>query len=451
MPTLSKRSHGERGSVGIIFLLILIFLVWPIVGLAIDATRLFVIRAKLTAAVDSAALAAGRSLSVGQDLPSQANSATATAQAYFKANFPDQYWNSTASAQVSVDQTKFKVRTVTVQGQATVPLIFMPALNFKTATVTASGQSSRRDLNVMLTLDRSGSMYYSNSCNPMKAAAQSFTDAFSNGRDTLGLISFMQSAHVDYAPTTNFKTQNPSLSSVIGAIACTDTTATAEALNLAYTQIKAINQPGALNVILLFTDGLPNGVTANYPIKTTSTCPAGTSLVGSVSEGWPATSGIYDNTHTVGPSQTPPWLISAPGCSFMRNPNYVSLDAEYIPDTDLYGNSTFGFKSVQTYPSGPGAGHIRIDQYSNIDAASMNAADNAAAKIRNDSTYQTVIYTIGYSSEVDKTFLLRVANDPSSPIYDSTRPAGKFVFAPDQSALMTAFNAIASEILRLSQ
>ena len=92
-----------------------------------------------------------------------------------------------------------------------------------------------------------------------------------------------------------------------------------------------------------------------------------------------------------------------------------------------------------------------IDRTSALDAASLNAADNAAAKIRNDPTYQTVIYTLGYSSGVDKTFLRRVANDPTSPIYDSTHPAGKFVFAPDQSALVTAFNAIASEILRLSQ
>ena len=293
-------------------------------------------------------------------------------------------------------------------------------------------------------------MASSKSCDPMKAAAQSFVDKFSNGRDTLGLITFMQSASVDYAPTTNFKTQNPTLSSVIGTIVCTDSTATAEALSLAYTQIKTINQPGSLNVIVLFTDGLPNGVTANYPMKTTSTCPAGLSLIGSVADGSP-TAGIYDNATKVGPSQHPPGLISAPGCAFAKNRNHVSQDVEYIPDKDLYGNSTFGYQNPATYSSGPGAGHIRIDQTSAFDAASLDAADNAATTIRNDPTYETVIYTLGYSGGADKTFLRRVANDPTSPIYDSTRPAGKFVFAPDQSALVTAFNAIASEILRLSQ
>ena len=450
MCTSTKGTYRERGSVSVVFLLALTFVLLPLIGLAVDAARLFVIKAKLATAVDAAALAAGRSLSIGEDINAQKDSAIATGQAYFKANFPNNYWNATPSAQITVDQTKFKVRTVDVEAQAVVPLLFMQVLGFQTTTVAASGQASRRDLNVILTLDRSGSMANSKSCDPMKAAAQSFVDKFSNGRDTLGLITFMQSANVDYAPTINFKTQSPSLSSVIGTIVCTDSTATAEALSLAYDQIKTINQPGALNVIVLFTDGLPNGVTANYPMKTTSTCPAGLQLIGSVADGSP-TAGIYDNTNKVDPSKNPPGLISAPGCSFAKNSNKVSQDVEYIPDTDLYGNSTFGYNSAPTYSSGPGAGHIVIDQTSALDAASLNAADNAAAKIRNDPTYQTVIYTLGYSSGVDKTFLRRVANDPTSPIYDSTHPAGKFVFAPDQSALVTAFNAIASEILRLSQ
>ena len=83
---------------------------------------------------------------------------------------------------------KFKVRTVHVAAHAVVRLIFMQAVGFKTTIVAANGQGSRRDLNVILTLDRSGLMASSKFCDPMKAAA-------------LGLIAFMQSASVDYAPT----------------------------------------------------------------------------------------------------------------------------------------------------------------------------------------------------------------------------------------------------------
>ena len=85
--------------------------------------------------------------------------------------------------------------------QAVVAFILMHAVGVKTTIVTTNGQASRRDLNVILTLDRSGSMASSKFCDPMKAAAQSFVDKFSNGRYTLGSITFMQSANVDYAPT----------------------------------------------------------------------------------------------------------------------------------------------------------------------------------------------------------------------------------------------------------
>lgn len=445
----SAQENGERGAISVVFLLILIFVLVPMTGLAIDATILFVVKAKLVAAVDAAALAAGRSLSVGLDLQSQETAAVDTANNYFKANFPDRYWNATATVQVTPAESE-RVRTISVQAQATVPLLFMPALGVPQAVVAAAGQSSRRDLNIIMVLDRSGSMADSGSCGPMKAAAQEFVDLWSNGRDTLGLVTFMQSANVDYAPSNQFQTSSPTLKSVIGNIVCTSSTASADALHLAYQQIKAINQPGALNVVVFFTDGLPNGVRANYPIVSTSKCLA-TSIEGSIAEGSPS-SGIFDVTG-VPDSKGPKGLVQISGCAYLKNSNRVDQDVAFIPDQDVWGNSTFGYRSVTTYSdqSKPSYNHIRVDDPNNIDSASRNAADSQAHTIRTDSTFQPIIETIGYSTAIDKTFLLRVSNDPSSPIYDPSLPAGKFVYAPDKNSLPTAFRAIASQILRLSQ
>jgi hypothetical protein len=50
-----------------------------------------------------------------------------------------------------------------------------------------------------------------------------------------------------------------------------------------------------------------------------------------------------------------------------------------------------------------------------------------------------------------QTFLERVANDPRSNIYDSSRPTGSFVFSPDATQLAAAFQQVASQVLRLSQ
>ena len=66
----------------------------PMVGLAVDGSVLYLIKAKLSKAVDAAALAGARSLSVGMDINSQTDSASATARSFFYANFPNGYWNT---------------------------------------------------------------------------------------------------------------------------------------------------------------------------------------------------------------------------------------------------------------------------------------------------------------------------------------------------------------------
>src|SRR3977135_2756624 len=83
-----NRSRRQRGATLIILTVALSLVVIPLMGLAIDGTTLYLVRIKLSQAVDAAALAGARSLSTGLDLPSQAGSATATALSYLNANFP---------------------------------------------------------------------------------------------------------------------------------------------------------------------------------------------------------------------------------------------------------------------------------------------------------------------------------------------------------------------------
>jgi hypothetical protein len=68
------------------------------------------------------------------------------------------------------------------------------------------------------------------------------------------------------APTTN-RTQ---ISTDIGNITCQNNTNTISALDMAYQQIKATNLPLALNTIVLFTDGSPNGINAQFPARAPS-------------------------------------------------------------------------------------------------------------------------------------------------------------------------------------
>jgi hypothetical protein len=82
----------------------------------------------------------------------------------------------------------------------------------------------------------------------------------------VGLVTFDITAHLVYPPSTSYG--NGTLNADIGAIACQSNTNTISALELAYQQIRAVNLPLAENTIMLFTDGSPNGISANFPLRT---------------------------------------------------------------------------------------------------------------------------------------------------------------------------------------
>jgi hypothetical protein len=170
-----------------------------------------------------------------------------------------------------------------------------------------------------------------------------------------------------------------------------------------------------------------------------------------------ATAGLFTtlNDDITDPSEN---SINAPGCTFTGSAGQTAMssDVAYIPTQDFYGNATTGYKTSTLFPNGtPYAGQIRPDIPTSITAASTNAADNAASRIRADTTFNIVIYSLGLGGTVteplDLDFLRRVANDPQGSSYDSTRPTGHFYYAADITQLSAAYQGIASQILRLSQ
>jgi len=93
---VKKRSRKRQRGVILIMLTLTLMVIVPMAGLAFDVGLLYLIRTKLSAAVDAAVLAGARSLSRGLDLSSQIASAESTAHQYFNANFPDGLYGTTA-------------------------------------------------------------------------------------------------------------------------------------------------------------------------------------------------------------------------------------------------------------------------------------------------------------------------------------------------------------------
>ena len=485
----------ERGATLLLVTFVSTFFLIPIIGVCIDGAVLYWVKARLSAAVDATALATGRSLNVGQSDSAQISNALAIGQMYFTANFPTGVMKTTVvggTPTITVNESTAHQRIVTVTVSVTVPLYFMPMLGFKNQTVAATGQATRRDANVMLVLDRSNSMNNNGSCSALIASAQNFVSQFVDGRDQLGLVTYQFTANVDYKPKLTFKSGNPSLNSTLGTLICNGDTNTVEGLYNGFDQIKnTINQPSGLNVILLFTDGQANAFVGNFERKDKSdtrydvwntsqlvTVPASscspavplTGVFGDASTenatdiytlnatGW--TGGIEQNVG-VPLTQSANWVaINASGCSFYQNgdPRYVRQDIKGLPTTDIHGNSTVDggylpldyFAAGSTYP-----GYIRPDMPRDARWAAMNAADSQAQTIRYNTTYNTVVYTIGLQGNepmaIDQDFMERVANDPRASNYDGTRPSGQFILATNTGELSQAFQQVASQILRLSK
>jgi len=476
MRTQAGPEMGQKG-VTLILTVAMMGVILPIVGLAVDASLLYAIKARLSAAADAGSLAGARSLNRGIDLASQAASATSTATAFFNADFPTGYLMTTnRTLTVAVAESAYRTRTVRLDASVDAPAYFMRMLGFGSTTVRVAGMASRRDVNVILVLDRSASLTTAGACDDLRAASTGFVDKFAQGRDRVGLITYGGSSRLDYAPSFNFKTDSPNPTTLIAALLCNGATGSAQALWQGYQELVTINEPGALNVLLFFTDGQPNAITAQFPVKTQTTTysPTGKSTCldeagrSNSNPAWspgPKLGFINVNVGidirgvrihlapTIPVSVDPGKIANSSGCYFASDLANAYKDIAYAPDTDYYGTSLWGYKTaLSTYSSGPYAGKLKISSETTMVNASINAVDNAAQRIRQNVNLAVVVYAIGLggAGEAEHELLRRVSNDPQSPIYDNTKPAGFYVYSPTPSQLNEAFAKVASEILRLA-
>jgi Flp pilus assembly protein TadG len=247
-----------------------------VVGLAVDAGTLFMIKARLSAAVDAAALGAGRSVNLANSLATAQTNAQTAAGQFFTANFPNGYFNTIGAPTVTPALTQEEdangnpngILDIKVTASVSAPTYFMNVFNVPHVTVAATGTASRRGLLLMLVLDISSSMNNSitpTACANMIAAAQNFLTLLSP-YDQVGLITFNTTVYLKDTPSTNQAQVNTD----IGNITCSNNTNSISALDVAYQQIKAANLPLAINTIVLFTDGSPNGITAQFPARVPS-------------------------------------------------------------------------------------------------------------------------------------------------------------------------------------
>jgi Flp pilus assembly protein TadG len=239
---LAGLRKDDRGSVVIMFALT-IFVVFTLVGGAVDFGRAMVARERLQSAVDSSVLAAARVWQLENDL----TLAEQKALAHFESNKPQE------TSRVVSFTPDMQNATFTMIGETTVPTPFLSLVR-QTVTVSTRGQAliagggnAGTNLEVSMMLDVTGSMAGSK-INDLKAAAKDLIDIvvwadqgeftsrvalapFSsavNAGSTLGpLVAYNPSTSLSFklrsgSNSTRYRTNTYCLSERIGTEAFTD-------------------------------------------------------------------------------------------------------------------------------------------------------------------------------------------------------------------------------------
>jgi Flp pilus assembly protein TadG len=476
-----------------------LFATMLLAGLGFDVATLYLIRTKLQGAADAASLAAVRTLAQNGSMPAAQNVGTE----FLTANFPNNYWGAQALATMPVSSaltvslidkngnagtpgTTATAKLVTVSVGVSAPLYFLRVLGQNSSNVYATAKAKREGLLIMLLLDGSGSMGNLISgipaCTWAKNDAQAFlgNSQFDPDIDRIGLVAFGGNTYTA-APIANFQSpagvinHSSSIYTALNAFGCHGNTNTVEGLQATYTAMQnfyggAGASPDRQNVLILMTDGAPNGFTADWStqIRAGSNCGpavAGGHMIGYTARETATEEGIFAIT---------PWSsANMPGATGGGSPGNVSdnglcvmdsdvtkfsKDFAQVPTTDAYGDQmtgpgTYLNTTNLTFSTTSPPLNQPVDEQQ-FRALSSNAADGAATRLRTDPTLKIAIYSIALASNsgtniydaLDPVLLQRMANATTSPVFDPSQPVGAYFYAQDATYLGAEFSAVASQI-----
>ena len=445
-------------------------------GLALDAGRAYVVKAQLTKAVDGAALGAARMLNSGDP--------QGAATRIFKANFPTGYLGtSSVSDPPGFDLQVIPstgINVITVTGSATLPTTFMRLANFEEVTVTSLGEATRRMVDLSLVLDVSSSL--GSRWPAVRDAARVFVDSFDAANDRLALVTYSNGADVLDEMPAGRGFDKAGVMADIPQNLPGGSTAMVEGLYRGWDELRSVSsgQQSGLRVIVLFTDGASNSVPGEYPAAAgvakglrSYDFPKNSPDPDNQTHNNPRIVGLFDTeTGTRSPSYsvTVPWdstqthaqVPYLPPTSWHTHRRSAGIPTSFPLQTSaltVNGSSQNSQRGLRDWDTAAGA--YPADVW-NINNAARNLLEIIANEARNDvGDYGIRIYTIGMGElvrymlgtmpEMPEEILMRVANDPGSPDFNSDQLEGRYYFAQTGADVGPAFQALQNEIIRLSK
>jgi Flp pilus assembly protein TadG len=422
---------NQKGAVLIIFALLLLVLI-GFAALAMEAGRWYMIRAELSKSVDAGALAAARNIS------NPYVDKLVLAQEFGQANFPTGYGGTPAmgtTGAVTFSAVELSDHRIQVTGSVTALASLAQIFGVDRVATSASGIAKKNEVEIMLVLDRSGSMGpgYGNAIVDLKSAATSFVGFFKDtqDKDKVGLISFATGVTVN-VPLGNYYV-NPMTNAIAGlnAIGATNAEdALAQVMGpLGFTdQTSTPPDKRVLQFVIFFTDGNPTAFRGKFKNQGTDNIDAVVAGTGQTCDS------VYPQ---LGKPDSETWLSIDPEFTGDGKPPASSKCGAYRTTTKWY---VFGQYPVPGY-SDPEQCLIPQGYYQTLPLYICSTARQmtlAQAQILKNRFIK--IYTIGLG-QVDQNFLHQVASGTAFEFY-----------APTSSDLQALFNLIAKDIkLRLVQ
>lgn len=445
----------QGGAVAVMVALCMLVLL-AVVGLVVDGGLAYLVKARLNAAVDAAALAGARAVPDGNTQAEQIASAQQAAADFFAANIPSNYMLSQPQLQ-SVNVTFNQgMATIDVRAQAPMPVSLMQVLGFTSLTPTAYAQTIRKDLDMALVVDTSGSL--SSSGAAVRTATKTFLNQFNASQDRVSLIHFAWGAEIDYPiPTSARGFNRTSMFQNIDAFNFTGATASVEGMWNARNQLKQIPTANrsSLRVIVFFSDGEPTAFGSYLVFNNTFSCTSAGSFDYNGN-------GMYALDHSE-PVDT------AGNCDLN---NSISSYVRKLPDW-YNAHNTGGWlyqndSSQREFPivTGPPTARRTVTNdlgnntiaKANIDRASRNLVEAVAAKAQDEGIF---VFTLGLGAdlkqprgvdnETGESVLKCMANVADGPCYRPAKPVGMYCYAATTANLTPCFSRLASAILRISK
>ncbi|SIO26695.1 Flp pilus assembly protein TadG [Paraburkholderia phenazinium] len=442
--------YRQRGAVSIIVAASIVLLI-GILGLAVDAGMGYMVKAKLDAATDAAAIAAGEAVTTGSNQATQSANAVTAAQTFFAANYPKGYLGTTVT--MNTPSVAFNQGTITIDtaAQATLPVSFMHLFGFNLLNVASSSQTVRKDLDLVLIIDTTGSMATDSAVPPaVRSAAITFLQQFDPLTDRVSLIHFAYGTVVDQPFNGNARGFDmAAMTKSINALNFAGSTNSEEAYWNALNQLNTvITQPSSLRVIVFFSDGAPNSFASIFPtINKTCGLTAGTVITPDKKTPLPP-SGLYaDNIESQ--------ALPSPCYSSNASNVITALPTWY----NAHNTSWLNNQTIPVITNTPRVVTSTVN-YANVNNAARNIAEGMANVARNEGTY---VYAIGRGSEllqpeganneIGQNVLKCMANttDSLSRCYNPKQPVGVYCSALTPSDMTPCFSKLASEILRIAK